>query len=105
MSQALGRLLDRPARFRDSTRAAGPRPQTESPMQSPPLALVARLVLILAPGPAAAADRPDLVVQAGHANEVTAVAFSPDGSRLHSGSWDLTTGQCAGALGSRFLAH
>src|SRR5205823_3383662 len=46
-----------------------------------------------------AAQRPELVVQTGHSDGVNAVAFSPDGRTLASGSddkkiklWDVATG-------------
>lgn len=34
------------------------------------------------------AQKPELVVQTGHTNQVTSVAFSPDGKLVASGSWD-----------------
>jgi WD40 repeat protein len=44
-----------------------------------------------APGTAAQTNvPPELVIQNGHSNIVSSVAFSPDGKTLASGSWDNT---------------
>ena len=46
------------------------------------------LLLILAAAQLATAQRPELIVQTGHPDAVQAIAFSPDGRTLASGSWD-----------------
>jgi WD40 repeat protein/uncharacterized caspase-like protein len=64
------------------------------------------LMLTSTPAPAAATDaddaghKPRLAVQTGHGDQVTSLAFSPDGALLLSGSddktarvWDLATGR------------
>lgn len=56
-------------------------------------------LLLLLPSAAANAQRPELIIQSGHSNSVTSIAFSPNGRLLASGSddnsikiWDTTTG-------------
>jgi len=58
------------------------------------------IVLALGMCHAARGQRPELVIQTGHADRVSTVAFSPDGRMLASGSddntiklWDVATGQ------------
>lgn len=51
-----------------------------------PTHLLAAIPLALFLAAAAFAQKPELVVQAGHASPVTAVAFSPDGRLIASGS-------------------
>jgi WD40 repeat protein len=40
--------------------------------------------------------KPELVIQTGHTNSVTSVAFSPDGKSLVSGRVDVEKGTCFG---------
>ncbi len=49
------------------------------------------LALALTATPDLAAQRAELVVETGHSDHVNSVAFSPDGKRIASGSWDATT--------------
>jgi WD40 repeat protein/uncharacterized caspase-like protein len=46
------------------------------------------LLLILFAAELSTAQKPELVVQTGHPDAVQAIAFSPDGKILASGSWD-----------------
>lgn len=57
------------------------------------------LLLILFAAELSSAQKPELVVQTGHSDEVRSVAFSPDGKTLASGGldnaaklWDVSTG-------------
>lgn len=53
-------------------------------------------------------ERPRLVVQLGHADSVTAVAFLPDGKQIATGSWDDTAALWDAASGDeirRFAGH
>ena len=61
--------------------------------------LVSLLLLLLAFTTAALAQRPELVIQTGHADHIGVIAFAPGGGLLASGStdntirlWDTTTG-------------
>ncbi len=61
--------------------------------------LLGFVLLLLIGVTIAFAQKPELVVQAGHSSEVHSVAFSPDGKTLASGSgdntiklWDVTSG-------------
>ena len=65
----------------------------------PRFGLVSLPLLSLALAAAALAQRPELVIQTGHADHISVVAFAPDSRLLASGStdntirlWDATTG-------------
>lgn len=69
---------------------------------SPTLILAASTIFLLAASPCMAqpADTPKVFVHLGHSEEITSVAFSPDGRTVLSGSqdntlklWDVATGQ------------
>src|SRR5438067_4470279 len=52
--------------------------------------LVALPLLLLALASAVFAQRPELVIQTGHADHIGVIAFAPDGRLLASGSSDNT---------------
>jgi WD40 repeat protein len=55
--------------------------------------------------PAAPAPGTTLVIYAGHRGPVTTLAWSPDGQRLASGSWDQTVQVWKGDSGERLLNY
>jgi WD40 repeat protein len=69
-----------------SKHAAG-NAMTDSPLPFEPARLVAAAILLLLPT-VAAAQKP--IVLEGHENVVSALAFSDNGERLYSASWDKT---------------